>query len=335
MRFLICGIGSIGTRHYKNLQRLGHETAVLRSGKSTGYNSSFVEKFFDEQKIASAPVLAFLDFEEALAAFRPDGVFVTNPNARHLEIALPAARAGKHLFIEKPVAADLAGLDELEALEQKNNLKIMVGYNLRFHPLLARMRELARAGAIGRPLAADVQIGESIEDWHPWEAYRASYAPWRKEGGGVARCFSHDIDYLYWFFGYPKKVLAVGGKMSPLEGDAEDMTKSLWEFADGAIASLHLDYWQRPPRRAFEIIGTQGALRWDYYAQTLALQPHDKGSKHEIWHTSEGFDRNDMFMAEIRDFIAAIRENRKPAITLRDGREVLEIVLDITRQLNI
>lgn len=335
MRFLICGIGSIGQRHYKNLQALGHGLAVFRSGRNRGYNAAFLEKFFKEEKNAGRPVRTFWDLEEAFGQFNPDAVFVTNPNAQHLDTALPSARAAKHLFIEKPVSHDLAYTAELLDLEAKHGLKIMVGYNLRFHPLLKRMKELFESGAIGSALAAQVEMGENIEDWHPWEDYRRSYAPWRKAGGGVALCFSHDIDYLYWFLGIPEKVQAAGGKMTPLDGDAEDMIKSLWEFPSGAVASLHLDYWQRPPRRVFEILGTEGKLMWDYYAGILGLVPHKKDGKAQIWKAPESFNRNDMFMEEVKDFIAAIRQNRKPAITLQEGIEVLKIALEITRQLKI
>lgn len=335
MKVLICGIGSIGQRHYKNLQRLGHETAVLRSGKNTGYNTPFLEKFFTEQKEAGHPVREFFDFDTAVREFNPEAVWITNPNARHMDVALPAARASKHLFIEKPVSHTVAGTAELAELQKQHGLTIMVGYNLRFHPLLARMKALLDTGAIGRPLAAHATVGENIEDWHPWEDYRASYASWREGGGGVARCFSHDIDYLYWLMGKPKKIMAIGGKMTPLEGDAEDMVKSVWAYENGSITSLHMDYWQRPPVRSCHILGTEGTLMWDYYGQTLVLQPHGAGSTPQVWRMPDGFERNDMFMEETKDFISAIQENREPAIPLREGLDVLEIIENMSRQLTI
>ncbi|MEK7541717.1 MAG: Gfo/Idh/MocA family oxidoreductase [Patescibacteria group bacterium] len=333
MRILICGIGSIGQRHYKNLRRLGHELAVFRSGNNTGYNHPFVKKFLSGEEDAGRPVKEFFNLKEALAQFSPHAVWVTNPNARHMDVALPAARAGRHLFIEKPVSHTDDGLDELEALRRRHGLKIMVGYNLRFHPLLRKMKAMFEAGEIGAPISAHVAVGENIEDWHPWEDYRTAYAPWRSSGGGVALCFSHDIDYLYWFLGAPKRVLSVGGKLTPLAGDAEDTVKALWEWDERVVASLHLDYWQRPAERTFTLIGTTGTMTWDYCAGTLTLFPHARGSEPTDWRVPDGFDRNDMFVAEAEHFITAIREDTEPAVTLQDGVAVLRLAREMTAQL--
>jgi predicted dehydrogenase len=333
MRFLICGSGSVGQRHYKNLKLLGHEVALYRSGKNTGYNAPFLEKFFKDQETAGAPVKIFWNFEEALKTFNPDAVFVANPNARHMDVALPAARTGKHLFIEKPVSHNLDGLEELQKLQRQHNLKIMIGYNLRFHPLLQKMKELLSRGAIGQPLAAHVEMGENIEDWHPWEDYRMAYASQKNSGGGAVLCFSHDIDYLYWMLGKPDKIFAVGGKITPLGGDAEDVIKSLWEFPGGVIASVDIDYWQRPPRRLMDIVGTEGKLMWDYYAKTLTLLSRTPNAKPQIFELPAGFDRNDTFIAEEKNFIEAIQKNREPAVSLKDSMEVLRISLMIKKQI--
>lgn len=333
MRFLLCGIGSIGQRHYKNLRALGHEAAIVRSGKNTGYNDEFLKKFFAEQEKAGHPVTQYTDFDEAVAAFKPDGVFVTNPNVNHLETALAAARAGLHLFIEKPAAITMDGVDELENLVKQKKLTVMVGYNLRFHPLLQKMKEMFASGVIGEALSAHVEVGENIEDWHPWEDYAASYGPWKAKGGGVILCFSHDIDYLYWFLGVPKTIVAAGGKMTPLKGDAEDIVKSLWTLPGGAVASVHLDYWQRPKRRSFHLVGTKGALLWDYEAKTLTHAPHAKDAKPETWHVPATFDRNDMFVDETKNFLAAIEGKRASAIPLNEGIDVLKICLAIRNQL--
>ena len=97
MKFLICGIGSIGQRHYKNLRSLGHELALFRAGG--GANAPFIEKFLSEEKSAGREVKAYYNFQEAIEDFRPAAVFITNPNSRHLGTALLAAKSGCNLFI--------------------------------------------------------------------------------------------------------------------------------------------------------------------------------------------------------------------------------------------
>jgi predicted dehydrogenase len=331
MRFLICGIGSIGQRHYRNLKSLGHETALFRAGG--GANAPFIDKFLSEEQSSGQKVKIYYNFNEAIDDFKPSAVFITNPNSKHMETALLAARAGQNIFIEKPLTHNMDGLEELKALAEKKNLKIMIGYNLRWHPLLKKMKAMVAKGAIGQPLSAHIEMGENIEDWHPWEDYRQAYAAYKKGGGGAVLCFSHDIDYLYWFFGMPEKIQAVGGKITPLSGDAEDMVKALLEYKNKFIVSLHLDYWQRPPKRYFEIIGTTGKITWDYYAKNLTLVSRDNNTAPVVYSVPDNFDRNDMFIDEIKDFISALKNEKEASVPLQEGIDVLEISLKIKEQI--
>ena len=330
MKFLICGIGSIGQRHYRNLASLGHELAVFRHSDRT---TDFIQRFLSGQSEAGAPVKIYYDFNEALNAFAPDAVFITNPNSSHMDLALSAAEYGANLFIEKPLTNAMDGVDRLKRLVEEKSLKVMVGYNLRWHPQLAHMRELFQAGKIGRVLSAHVEMGENMEDWHPWEDYRDTYAPYKAGGGGAVLCFSHDIDYLYWFMGYPVRVFAVGGKITPLEGDAEDMVKVIFEYGDRSIASLHVDYWQRPHKRTFELLGTEGSLKWDYEARLLTYVSHSRDSEPEVHSLDPEFERNDMFLREVGDFIESISSGKETSIPLNEGIDVLRISLEITNQL--
>lgn len=331
MRFLICGIGSIGQRHYKNLKSLGHELALFRAGG--GANTLFIDKFLSEQQASGRQIKSYYNFNEAIDDFKPNAVFITNPNSKHMETALLAARSGQNIFIEKPLSHNKDGLKELKSLAEKKNLKIMIGYNLRWHPLLKKMRLMVAKGDIGQPVAAHIEMGENIEDWHSWEDYRQAYAAYKKGGGGAVLCFSHDIDYLYWFFGMPEMIHSIGGKITPLGGDAEDMVKVLLEYKNKFIVSLHLDYWQRPPRRSFEIIGTTGKITWDYYARNLTLTSRDNNTAPIVYPVPDTFDRNDMFIDEIKDYISALKNEKDLPVPLTEGINVLEISLKIKKRI--
>jgi predicted dehydrogenase len=329
VRALICGIGSIGQRHYKNLKALGHEVAIYRTRKEVTLH---IAEFLRGEERAGRPVAVFYDLDTALGTFGPEAVFVTNPNSAHMPVALAAVRAKRHVFLEKPVSHNLQGVDELLLLAEVNDLRVMVGYNLRFHPLLVKMKALVAEGLIGKPISANVEMAENIADWHPWEDYRDAYACWKSGGGGATLCFSHDLDYLYWFFGMPSRIEAVGGKLTPLGGDAEDMVKSVLVFPSGIVAAVHLDYWQRPPKRTFELVGTGGRLTWDYYRGTLVFAPRDWKSD-QIWKLPEGFERNDMFVAEVKNFVWAIENGVDSLVTLEEGIDVLKIALEIKRKI--
>ena len=139
MRFLIAGFGSIGRRHLRNLHALGEQDILLyRTHHST----------LPDEEITGLPVET--DLQKALA-HHPDAVIVANPTALHLQVAVPAARAGCHLLIEKPVSHDLEGIGELGTALSESGCKALVGFQFRFHPGLRTVRDLLEGGAIGRP----------------------------------------------------------------------------------------------------------------------------------------------------------------------------------------
>ena len=312
MKFLICGIGSIGQRHYTNLRELGHEVAVCRSGKG-GYNEEFIKKFFMDEEDAARPVTIYTNIFDALRIFAPDGVFICTPNHTHIELALIAAKHKKHLFIEKPLSHNMDGVLDLQNFCRHFNLVTMVGYNFRFDKALRCLFDTLGQGE--KILWVDVEVHENIADWHPWEKYWESYACWRDKGGGVVLCYSHEIDMIYWFFGYPEKIYAVGGKRTPVLGDAEDMVKVLFEYPHYSFVSLHMDFWRRPANHRVTLHKMAGPQSWEYSGRVQ--------------------DRDQMFVAEIKEFISAIEEKRESAIPLSQGRDVLEICLEIKKQIEV
>ena len=159
MKVLFCGLGSIGQRHLRNLRTLlGDRLEVLawraRGGGPVLNADMTVRPGADVE--STYGLRSFRELEAALSE-RPDAVFVTNPNSLHLPTALAAARAGCHLFIEKPLADSLAGVDELLAEVERRRLVALVAYQFRFHPGLRRVKSLLETGK-GAPSPDDIKI---------------------------------------------------------------------------------------------------------------------------------------------------------------------------------
>lgn len=165
MKYLIAGLGSIGRRHMRNLVALGERDIVLyRTGKST----------MPEDDLAGFPQET--DLQEALNKHKPDAVIVSNPTALHLDIAIPAAQAGCHILLEKPISHSMDRLDILQSAVKKSGSQVLVAFQFRFHPGLLRAKQLISDGEIGRVISAHVHFGEYLPAWHPWEDYRKGYA---------------------------------------------------------------------------------------------------------------------------------------------------------------
>ena len=324
MKFLIAGLGSIGRRHLRNLLALGERDILLyRTHQSS----------LPDDELAELPVAA--DLEAALAC-RPEVVIVSNPTALHLAVAIPAARAGCHLLLEKPVSHTLAGLDELNEAVQESGSRVLVGYQFRFHPGLQKAAALLQAGAIGRPLSARAHWGEYLPGWHPWEDYRQSYSAQASLGGGALLTLSHPLDYLRWLFGDVESLWAFAGKQSDLELDVEDCAEIGLQFMQGTLASVHLDYNQRPPQHSLEVIGAQGALRWDNADGAISVFESQQSGGAGAWRTypiqetfgeAKAFERNDLFLAEMRHLIQMAQGIASPVCSLEDGIQALRIAL--------
>jgi predicted dehydrogenase len=314
MKFLIAGFGSIGRRHLRNLQALGERDILLyRSHHST----------LPEDEIAGLPVE--MDLQAALA-HRPDAVIISNPTALHLDVAIPAAEAGCAILLEKPIAHSLERVDEFRAAVKRGGARVLVGFQFRFHPTLRRAAQLLADGAIGQPLAARAHWGEYLPNWHPWEDFRQGYAARADLGGGVILTLCHPLDYLRMLLGEVDALWAFTAERGGLDLPVEDTAEIGLRFQGGAIASVHLDYLQQPPTHTLEIIGSAGTLRWNNADGALAVY-RPAIQKWEVEMPPQGFERNDLFLEEMRNFIATARGEAQPACTLEDGIRVLEIAL--------
>jgi len=328
VKILLCGLGSIGQRHVRNLRAiLGDEAGILayRSrGASPVLNPDMTVKAGADLE-STYHIRSFTDLDDALRE-KPDAVFITNPNTLHLPVALAAARAGCHLFIEKPISHTLDGLEELVCLVEEKRLVAFVAYQFRFHPGLQWVKSVIDAGRLGQLIAAHIVNGEYLPGWHPYEDYREGYAARAELGGGSLRVQTHEMDYALWLFGMPRQVFALGGHLSSLEVNVEDSVSMLLrcEYRGKPLpVHIHLDYLQRPPQRVCEVIGDAGKLRYDYYANEVVL--YEPGADKPITYSFKDFDRNQMFMDEIRHFLACVRGETQPLIDLREGIRSMKI----------
>ena len=113
---------------------------------------------------------------EALLEQEPTLVVVTAPSQAHVEVALAAARANCHLFIEKPLSHSLDGLDALLWETRQRRLITMVGCNMRFHPGPLQVKQWLDAGVVGQVLSARLHTGSYLPRWRPQQDYRQSYS---------------------------------------------------------------------------------------------------------------------------------------------------------------
>ena len=308
---LICGAGSIGERHLNNLLSLGYENIMLYRTRNEPLRT--VKKEF--------PV--FLDLNEALKK-NPEISFITNPTSLHIETAINCARSGSHIFIEKPLSHNTEGIDKLKCVAEKSKIKVMVGYMMRFHPCIKEIKKIIDEKRIGNILSTMSVWGEYLPDWHPWEDYSTSYAAKKTMGGGPALTLSHDLDLLVYFFGKPDRLKAFANYNSDLNIDTESSIDIILKYKNGIVSSVHLDYLQKPPDREYLFIGDKGKAKFHYFENKVEIHTD---SSSETFTGPEGFERNDMFLEEVKYFINCIENNINPSPGIDEAAISLNIAL--------
>lgn len=329
MKVLFFGLGSIGQRHLRNLRQLLGDQLQVHAFRARGQKLKLKEGGVEEEGDVERDygVITHPGISEALAC-NPAAAFICNPTALHLPTALACARAGVPIFMEKPLASELTGIAELEALVRDKHLPFHVGFNYRFHPGLQRIKTLLQQGFVGRLLAVHAEIGEYLPDWHRYEDYRHTYAARADQGGGVILSQIHEMDLICWLFGLPRSIVTHGGKLSNLEIDVEDTASSLMRY-DGRMGHfpilLHQDFLQRPPTRRIKIVGDAGMVEMDLLASRLRV--YDAQGKLSESDDFPGFTRNDMFLAQTRHFLDCLTQGGAPAVSLHDALQSLRLAL--------
>jgi predicted dehydrogenase len=330
MKFLVVGLGSAGQRHVRNLRHLLGDKAKISVWRVRGLDlvlDNQLNAVFGRRPEDAYALTVHKTLDEALEG-KPDVVIVANPISEHLRIGIAAIKAGCHVFIEKPLSHSWDGVEELLGMTRSQGRIGYVGYQMRFHPGLRMVKRSVEDGLIGKVISAHFHYGEYLPGMHPYEDYRTSHAARLDQGGGVIRALSHDLDTAQWLFGMPRRVFAFGGHLSGLEIDVEDTAAIVLECGRGGRhfpVSVYLDFVQQPPRRTCEVVGERGTIRWDYYDQSVSYyDPRDGQWRREVL---KGFERNQLFLDEMTNFLQAIEGREEPVIPLEEGAKTLKIIL--------
>jgi len=319
MKFAVIGCGSIGLRHITNLLQMGHQVIAYNRGKS---RRSIAEQRFG--------ILTYACLDTMLDTNTIDAVIICTPNSIHKDNLASVVERSLHFFVEKPLATDLDGLDELEINIEKKGLISHVGTNMRFHFGPKKIKEYLDAGEIGRPLWANFWAGMYLPDWHPEENHRDMYSASKKLGGGAILDFIHEIDLIYWIFDEPDRLAAMAVNSDWLDIETEDIVDAIFGYKNGMQVNLHMDYLQRPFQRGIHIVGDKGSVRWDLTEESVQLINHDSQEK-KILKYPRGYTKNDMYMAQMEYFIQCVQDKTISTSSFGTGRTALNIALNVKK----
>jgi predicted dehydrogenase len=309
---LVAGCGSIGKRHGRVLRSLG--VADLRA----------CDPAAEQRQAFSAemPGARIYESYEAGLADRPDTVLICTPPSMHIPMARQAIEAGCHVLSEKPLSDAAEGIDALQALSASRNKKVMVALCFRYHDGLRKAKQHLDSGRLGRLVSIRALMGEHLPDVRP--DYRDMYLALHNGAFELM----HDLDLALWYAGQPvRKAHCIFGTYSDIGIRSPDVVEILLDFADRCVASVHLDFFQRPRRRQMELICTEGVVTVEFASWdrcTVSVYEAARGT----WERENLVtDRDDMFRAEDREFLEAVANDGPVRCTIAEGRKSLDVVL--------
>src|SRR5688572_9453072 len=324
----LLGSGFIADIHIESYHRFVPEAEVVAVySRNADRAQSFAKKHHIDK--------SFTDIEKAITESGCDVVDICLPNVLHHRAVMTAAKAGKHVIIEKPLCLTLEEADEMIAAMKSAGRKFMYAEELCFAPKNERVRKLVDEGAIGK-------IFQMLQ----CEKHSGPHSDWfydlnQSGGGALMDMGCHGIAWFRWMLGRQPKALSVFAHMQNglIHGNrtrAEENSLCSVEFEDGAIGVAE-NSWAKHGGMddRVEVYGTNGVIYADLFMGNSALTYSEKGYGYamEKAGTTQGwtftiFEEafNQGYPQELRHFVECVREDKQPLVTAEDGRAVLEIM---------
>lgn len=330
--FGIIGVGMIADYH---AQAIAHS----HGGRLVGIATRSAE---NARAFAAKHGVSFAttSVEELVARPDIDVVCITTPSGAHLEPALAAVRAGKHIVVEKPIEITTERADELLGAADAKGVKIAPIFQARFGEGARTLKAAVDAGRFGR-----IVLGSAYVKWHRSREY---YSGWKGTlkldgGGALINQAIHAIDLLQWFAGLPAEVFCWTTRRAYEHIEAEDTASATLRFPSGALGSIEACTAGWPGwERRIEIVGENGSARleddrldrWEFRdaqpgdeaIRAAKLDPTMKsgaGAPNAITHHGH--------LRQIQDLIDALRENRPVAIDGHEARKAVALIRALYR----
>lgn len=298
----IIGFGKIGRIHFRHLFEMPDARVCAVTDKVRPQDVPFVDSWE-----------AMLEREDV------DAVVICLPHALHAECAEAALLAGKHVFIEKPLATNFADAQQLVRVAAANDCRLMVNMTHRFYPPLLRAKELLDGGVIGQVI--------SVRDYYMEAIVRSEFPSWffdpEMAGGGVAMTDSiHLVDRVSWLLDEPLRFVGGASRRLHPESQVEDCAEILCNTQSGIPITIGSFFFTGPKvwEDGLTLFGTKGVMNIQAWSH-VEWRPYGGEARREDGYSQEMETRPLVgHRAALTEFVAAVREGRE---TRADGASVL------------
>ncbi len=328
VKFAIIGTGMIAERHVKALNAAEYAEPAGVFDLNIARAREFAQ--------ANGNIKVYATFDELLADPAIDAVTIATPTGTHMDVAVQAARAGKHILCEKPLDINLEKADRIIQECQENNVILSSIFQARFSENVQRIKKALNNNRFGKLVLASAQVKWfRSQEYYDCTGWRGT---WKMDGGGALMNQSiHLIDLLLYFAGEPLELSAYTGTLTH-DIEVEDTACASIKFKNGAMGVIEASTSCAPgfPRK-LEISGEKGSVclegdeitRWQFseeYPEDAAIRESGasgglvSGASDPRAADFEGHRR------QIEDLSLAVLQNREPSISGREGRKAIALI---------
>ncbi|QUX94507.1 oxidoreductase [Marinomonas sp. CT5] len=316
----VIGLGSIASRHRKNLKTLFPDACVYSMSSS---GRTLEENIPDADKLVSSI--------NDLILIQVQLVIIASPAPFHASHAMPLIEANIPVLIEKPITMALKDAEAIKLAVKRYNTAATVGYCLRYLSSAIKMKEYIDSEMIGQLYHAFVEVGQYLPDWRPDKNYKDSVSANSALGGGVLLELSHELDYVRWLLGPLHLDHAILRSSNELGLDVEDSADVLLHTDNKAVIHVHLDFLQRQAYRKCRLVGSKGVLEWDLIRNEVNFV---SSLGNTLLYSAPDWDKNQMYLSMVSEFVANREKYRAPTV-LDDAIETLSLVNNIKSNYSI
>lgn len=255
MKFLFIGLGSISTKHIKDLSSITNERGIECGISVLRRKTSELPP-----DLLSYNITQITELDSTIY----DAAFITNPTNLHFQIMEQLKDKTKFYFIEKPIFECIDYDWKTLGINDKN---AYVACPMRHSTVFKKLKEIVDTNKV---FSARLICSSYLPDWRPNIDYRKNYSAIKALGGGVTLDLIHEIDYMAGLFGLPEKVMNVHGKYSDLEIDSDDLSVYIAQYKD-KLCEVHLDYFGRKYQRKCELYTSKCSYVADFKEETIEI----------------------------------------------------------------
>ncbi|MCG7343985.1 Gfo/Idh/MocA family oxidoreductase [Sporosarcina sp. ACRSL] len=322
MNFAIVGCGFIAKKHANAIRNIEGANLIAVCDRVPELMEPYVNEY------GATP---YIELEEMLRDHKIKVVCICTPSGTHAAIAELAAQYGKHIIVEKPIAMTLEEAERIISSSEDNDIKLAVVHPNRFRPVVLKLNEIMEKNLLGT-----ISHALCIVNWNRGQDYY-DQSPWRgtkeHDGGVLMNQAIHNLDLLLSFMGTPTEVFSMEATRFH-EIEAEDFSTGIIRFESGAFATVQAstNVYPKNYEESITLFGEKGTVKIGgpnaLYFETLnvrdledsVIESYINEVKADPWGTS-GHEQI------IRDMMEAIKEDRQPVVSGKEGKRALELVL--------